>query len=1650
MTRTIVGYEILEKIFESSRSIVYRARKVGEAGTVILKCPADDSILPQEIKKFVHEYEVLKRCQIPGVVTLLALERQSGSPMLVFKDSQSEALRTKKPYIDLGMVQKLSIAKQVASTLASLHQLHVVHKDINPSNIILKSESDEVKIIDFGLASLMEKEHASLVQLDAMGGSLPYMSPEQTGRMNRTIDHRSDLYSFGATLYELFTGAPPFPFKDELKVVHYHLAKLPDAPHHLNESLPEVVSHIIMKLLAKAPEERYQSAWGVYHDLARVLEAMQKKGQVELFKIATKDCSDRFLFPGKLYGREQEISALLKAFDRVCEGSPEVMVVSGYPGVGKTSLVKEIYRPITARRGYFVSGRFSKLSGEVPYSALREALCDLIQQLLGEKSQKLTLWRQKILEAISPNQGVILEFLPELKPIIGEQSAPVRLPSAEAQRNRFDNVFLNFIKVFCRPEHPFVLFLDNLQWVDQSSLTILTRLVNKEKTKYLFLILSIRNQNLSALHPTCQFLDQISSKNIHYLEVPALDRDQLCELLVDAFHRTREQTMGLARVIMTKTQGNPFFTEQFLESLIADRLVWFEPAIAGWEWDIDRIAECHITDNVVDLLSAKILKTGGMVQAVLQLGAALGQPFGATLISEISGKPREQVHRALKASEEMLFIAKVHTALEDEQCYGFCHDRFQQAAFALLDKDHRKRLHLKIGRYFLAKKDDAYIEDHIFNIVSQLNNSIEAITDPVEKVKLVKLNYQAGKKSIENSAFANALSYFNFALSLVEDDIWQSDYSFSLSIHQLAAEAAFISSEYERMNWLLNQIFKNGKGLSAVMPAYEIKMQGAIAQDRFHEAILMGRDILAKLGRPVTSLKSNAFQYLRLKASLLTYGPALKEKVLALKMSKSPLHHQILRFQAFLIPCLKATEPNATLSVILSGVRESLLSGAGTSTPLLFLYYASQRAAILRDYEGAVRFAHLGLGLYKRLRLQLNEAPLIFVHCMYVKHWVDHIGKTLPSLEKGYKKASEQGDHAHAQRIAVLYSFHSFYASKPLREVNEVLDELQLNCLKMNFKSELYALNLMQQVVYNLRNPIDRPYEFSGPYFDEKKQIKVISRKGDEGALFLIAYLRMLLSTLFCQYGEAHQYAKHAQKFLPSKKGTAHEGSFRFYQSIALLRHFKKMSMAEKLKAFFRIRGNIRLLKKWASCSPINFSHRYYLVKAEWHRIKGAEALCQRYYDQAARAARKCNHLLELGFIQELCASTLLSRDSLVAAAAYMKKARFYYQRYGCHTKVKRLESLYPELIISPRGDAGLESHPFSTSSVSALTIDIATLKTSLLAIAEEKIHSKMIEKIISSAIQFAGASRGVLLLKKDDDVFYIEADGSVDEETPKILQGLSFDREGLLPQPVIHYVIHTQKYLVIDNAQVPNEQLPGISMDEYVKKSGVKSVLCIPIKVGVSEDALTIGILYLENCMVASSFTSQRIEILEIICLAAAGRLELSLKAASDGLTGLFNHEYFQNILRKELHQSRRQMRDLSLIMLDIDHFKSFNDQWGHQVGDAVLKRVAQVVLSVCRSSDVVARYGGEEISILLPETRLERAMMVAERIRGAIDKEVLSISGKLLQVTVSLGVSSLSDQVASAEQLIDQADQALYQSKASGRNLVTQYLEIPRDRVS
>jgi hypothetical protein len=841
----IKGYTNLKLIHQSNNSIVYTANRETDGLKVALKTPAQPFPSARKLSTLSREYEILQSITIDSVPKVVELIDTGATMVLALEYIQAPDLRSTLNHGPMNLDAFFTVSLQVTKILAEIHRQDLIHRDLSPGNILFNPQSGEVRLIDFGSALEFPRQARAVINPHFVEGSRAYMSPEQTGRMNRGLDFRTDFYSLGAIFFEMLTGRLPFLTEDHNELVHCHIAVPAEPPKSLAPHIPQVLSDMVLKLMSKDAADRYQSAEGINADLHECQVQRAYGEEDKVFELAGRDINDRFIIPEKLYGREPETNGLLEVFDQVAGGKGRMAFISGHSGIGKTSLIKELYKPLAAGGGYIAAGKFDQYHRHLPYSALMEAFNNLIGQILAESELKVSAWREAISQALGANGRLLTDVIPDLEHLIGPQPEVDELPVAEA-RARFNNVFQGFVDLFGESGRPLVFFLDDLQWIDPPSLALLEAMATTIGSKSMMLIGAYRSNEVPETHPLAISLAELRKSGMELNEIllKELEPQYLIELLSDTLHLPAQRLEPLNQVLLEKTGGNPLFFKTMLNSLHTDGQIQFDYGQKTWDWNQEAIASTPYADNVVDMLQARIPSLSGGQTGMLGLGACLGNPFELELLAKLAGVSRDQAARSLQPAVSAGLIQPLDGDYELFMVQGsqdmqgirfrFAHDRIQQAAYALVDEEQRPTLHWRIGRLLLDRMEESESGQDLFDAVANLNQGA-SLAKPAERLNLARLNLRAGKKAKDSAAFADAKVCLAAARGLLEEDCWQTQHELALDIHLELAEACYLVSEFDQAEELYALIREKAANQNDVLTLINIQAKQYHHQGRYQE-----------------------------------------------------------------------------------------------------------------------------------------------------------------------------------------------------------------------------------------------------------------------------------------------------------------------------------------------------------------------------------------------------------------------------------------------------------------------------------------------------------------------------------------------------------------------------------------------------------------------------------------------------------------------------------------------------------------------------------------------------------------------------------------------------------------------------------------------
>jgi predicted ATPase/signal transduction histidine kinase len=1488
----LAGYDIIEQLYQSDRTQVYRVRRHDDGQSVVLKLLSSKFPSFRELLQFRQQYTLAHNLKAPGLLQIYRLETYRNGYALVMEDFSGSSLAA---YLvnhrasGFAIAEFLAIAIQIARAIEVLHTARIVHKDIKPANMLIQPDTQQIKLIDLSIASQLPQETQILVNPNQLEGTLAYLAPEQTGRMNRGIDYRCDFYALGITFYELLTGVLPFPTQEPSELIYCHLAQKPPRLTEVKASIPQVIAQIVHKLMAKNAEDRYQTIAGLIYDLEKCQQSITITTEIPEFPIATQDYTDRFTIAEKLYGRETEVANLLTAFERVAQGNTEVIMVAGFSGIGKTAVVNEVHKPIARQRGYFIKGKFDQFQRNVPLSAVIQALRDLVRQLMGESPSQIARWRKQLLQALGDQGRVLTDVIPGLIDIIGDQPVVHELTGSAAQQ-RFHRLMQQFVQVFATIAHPLVIFLDDLQWADSASLKLLQELATATEQQALLIIGAYRDNEVSIAHPLMSTLSEIGKigTTIATLRLKPLSLNSLNQLIADTFGTPAKQTQSLSELIDQKTQGNPFFSIQFLRSLHDDRYIRFNHRDHCWECDVTQVQSLTLSDDVIALMTSQLQKLTPSVQIALQRAACIGHQFDLATLAIVCETTPQTIAQDLWAALQAGFIAPTNEVYKFFQAdtaalplqppstpnatYKFLHDRIQQAAYQLIPTSQTQITHLSIGRQLLQNIATEQRDDRVFEIINQFNRALDLIDNPAEQAQIRQLNWQAGNKAKAATAYPAAQQYFQTAIALVTPNTWQESLEPTLALHHDAAEIAYLNDDEAQMQvWIDAALAYVSSDLDRVHFA-EIMIYAKIAQGQPLAAIELGLSSLARLNihlplEPTSESIQTAYQSIwtalqtRTIANLVDLPRMADARILA-----------AMRILHALAPALVlAAKPQLFLLNTITEVQLSLQYGNTAISAAGYAHFSAALCGLFNQIDQGREFGELALHVSQRIPdASIRSRVLLIVGGITIV-WTSPLRSGIPLLQTGY----EQGIASGTLEIA---AFNRWYESQASYFMGEHLDDL---AGKLVIHSEQIAQlhqpmllkhnQLLTQVVQELVEPATNHQ--LGQHLQAETFGQDYQAANNTLGLYYLHLHQLMLHTLFGNYVTAQTQAIVARNYVKGAIGQASVPYLYWYDSLALLGTLNTTESPE----WQRIQANQAQLHQWTEFAPSNFQHKFDLVAAECQRVQQNYPAAMELYERAISAAQTQGYVQEEALANELAAKFYQVWGKPKIAAVYMQEAYYCYARWGAQAKVQSLAINHAELLapICQTSPATLSVMETIAAIAAPMTIqsthnevgqghnlneriDFAALLQVSQALTSTIELEHLLQTLTQKLLENSGADHCLLLLQQETDwQIRVQADLS-----QTILLNQPLTNNPSIPQKLLQYVINSLNTVVIDRLDI---DLPVI--DTYLQNHQPQSALCLPI---LNQGSL-IGVMYLANHSASGIFTADRLQVVNFLASQAA-----------------------------------------------------------------------------------------------------------------------------------------------------------------------------------
>lgn len=1484
------AYHIEKTLYQGNNTVIYRAIRELDQRKMILKVLANEYPGPLELARFKQEYELVRSLNMEGIPDFEDFGKLQNRHFISMKDDGSITLRQFLAKQEIEIPVFLKIAIQLSEILGELHQNKVIHKDLKPDNILIQQDQFKVTVYDFGLSTQTQAEAPLQVVEGSWEGSLAYLAPECSGRMNRPFDYRSDFYALGISFFEMLTGCLPFLAESPLEWVHTHLAGVLPDPRGFRKDIPEMMVQIIRKLVAKMPEDRYQSAAGLRHDLEKCLDEWQKKGSINSFPLGAKDLIRTFRIPSKIYGRDQEIAELSATVKQITQkGQAEMVLVSGAPGIGKTVFVREVQKHIVAANGFFISGKFDQFNRGTPYHGFSQAFGALARQLLAEPEFIIARWRNQLLEALGNNVGIINELVPEFELILGVYPPPVVL-SPEETMNRFLYTWKAFFKTMASAEHPLILFLDDLQWTDLASLQLIELLFSDPDIKWLCFIGSYRHNEVDETHPLTETSQKIRQTSpFQEIHLSPLKEEDIQGLLADVLYQNPQETANLANLLLHKTEGNPFFLIEALKTLYEENGIFFDEIIGEWAWDINNIQKMDITDNVVDLMISKIRKCSKETQKNLMLASCIGHEFSLRSLYSITNEPSLPLltealdqgliyptnnnYLLLNDLDQRALLYQDEKGDSSEQIdanFRFLHDRVQQAAYSQLKAEDRETTHLKIGQKLLLATSDLENNERIFEICSHINLGHSKLGNQDLRNKYASLNLSAGRKAITSNAYGPALDFLENGLELLPNKPWATTYELTYELWVEAAQCHFLSGRIGKAEEMLRFVLSKCENRLHKLGIYRTMVEMYTLQVAYDKVIETVQQSL-KLFKII--LPQNPFiTKFRVLTDLLMVKFRLRknkpEDILEFPVSTDSEHIELSNILVKAAPSAYISNLDLFAWMVLFQVRYAIKLGTTPYSSLAYMGYGMILQKAFGDLDAAFDFSKMALQLNEKMGRSMPVHTLKFTFFHFVKHFRDDASGTALEFKQLYPSALEAGDHIYTGFLLNNLIWDGAVVGKNLDDLcREGLKYLKILEQQENMNSYDLLLSRMQSLLV-LNGQAMIPWQLNGREVSMEEKRDQFRTEHSYAQLafsfvssFQLSYLLNEVETKIEEILEADKYMSYLEDIY----------SYADYALTIVMAAYKfyKENGSHKTPIFQIIKKHNKLMNKKAKLSPINYECHALLIAGLFARLQDKHQKANQLLEATLEKAKKrgFNHILAIA--QEVLARNYLANGQAQIARFYLRESMHAYQQWGAVARVDQLLQKYPELILDTfsSGDQTITNATLQrSSSGSSFDLDLTSLMKSARSISSEIVLEKLLPAMIDIAVENAGAQSGYLLLEKEGQLL-LSAYSEIEQEQGLLLDNLPLKESGKVPESIINYTYRTQEPLIID--YVGNDE--RFAQDSYFLDKDPKSILCYPL---IHQGKLK-GIIYLENHLIVQAFGKKQTKVLSILSAQVAVSLQ-------------------------------------------------------------------------------------------------------------------------------------------------------------------------------
>ncbi len=1652
-------YSFGQKLYESARTLVCSAEIKRSGKPVILKIQKG-KLPPGHRQTLKREYRLLSGVQSNYVAKPNRLVSFGMPQLMEFDDWGGKSLVQRQLAGKLNLSQFFTIAEQIVCGLMDLHAAGIIHKDVNPSNIIYSPEEKKLQLIDLGISSTFSVEQGEFYHPTELEGTIAYISPEQTGRMNRPVDTRTDLYSLGITFYELLTGSQPFAATDLMEMVHAHIAWETETVSQLNPDVPKVLSDIVQTLMKKEVGQRYQSCTGLLHDLGHCQQNWLMRGLIPKLELTIESSKQTFRVTGELLGRDRELSTLFKTFDEVATGQCAFVAVSGEAGIGKTRLVRELFQPVTVKKGVYLAAKFEQFHENNPCAVFSEILAEMAKWSLSESKENLAGLKAVLETALAADIEYLVDLAPEWQVILQNKKGDSEQPGLKlketgkaAQRRQFSAV-KKLLQIFATADSPLVIFIDDWQWMDLASGEMLEALVADSSCPYVMFVCAHRTDEVTGHHPYTDLLKRLNKHiGIRQLALSALSEGDIGELVAKTLS-TSQDVGTLANLVFHKAGGNPFFTLELLKTLLDKNLLTFVQTTNQWQWDETIVHSQHIAANVVGLMQQRMNDLDAQVQDLLLTGACIGKSFTLAELIEMHQIESEELTGIL----EPAFVSGAIAASSSNTCI-FAHDRVQQAAYERFRPEQRGERHWQIAQRLLKDHLLKNLDDNsLFAVIHHLEKCPSTIDSKI-KGQLWQFYSRAGHRSLKSSAFKAANQYFAKAISRLPPDHWHKFYTLSFNLFLKAALAASLNNQHDNCAQLTETALEQAQNYRDKAAVYIVLIKEVNNRGEQKAAVELAVKALALFGYKYPAEPGEADFVSGLERIFEFLGDTDPCTLAEQPFTDNPDASYVMHIIADVSEAAYHVAPNLLPLMIFTQLELAIKVGNTPETPVAFCLFGLILCGPVGNIEAGYRFGEASLTLLRRSPVITHHAKTLTITNNTVMHWKRPIRLGIEELKEGYHQGIKSGDHVFAGIAYHSYCFTRFFAGANLGELLEEMEVADCAIERIEQTASLRFHRSYYQTAFNLIKAPEAIDVFSGEILEEEKFLLEIEQARDITALFVFYFCKAYLSFYSADFAKSLSHIENAERYIAGATGLFHTSLLVWMRVIALI---NTKQAKEGLQA---VEQDIAKLEHWAEQAPENHRHRLELVKAEQARTLKLYGEAREHYDNAVAAASENDFLQDEAFANLMAGRFYLSRNIGKQAEVYLLEARDDYAEWGANQLVENLTAQYEnQFHLIHRGiyrsDFGASSNTQRATSVELL--DMGSIFKSVQALSQEINLGVLLSKISIIISENAGAER-LVFLEVVAGEFSVLVDYRHNQEDPYAVT--EFDPH-VLPMSLIQYVERSRKPTFLSRQRTNLLY----SKDEYLLKHQPESVLCLPVNHKGSLNT----ILYMENSLIDGSFSKVNMDVLNILAVQALISLEnarfyqrledyshtLKTRVAErtealqqankelqrlsfiDGLTKIANRRRFDDYLEEEWSRQMRRGGTVSIVICDVDFFKEYNDTYGHQKGDECLQKLAEILDNVLnRVSDIVARYGGEEFAAVLPETDAEGAFHIANQFLAKVaEKKIPHKSSSVLPyLSLSIGVATaIPSERYGAESLLKAADNALYQAKENGRSQI------------